>query len=130
MKIKVVSQERIVLEQENITSIMIPTSSGLIEVLPDHENMISVLELGELKVTFDKTVEIILIAGGMLYIENNEVLILSDQADLASELVANEIEQAIQLAQQKQESSEINPSELIRLEKQLMYERFKKKYIN
>ena len=66
-----------------------------------------------------------LVNRGYARIKENEIVLLLDEVDQADELVKEEIEKAIESAQTMMSQSEINPTELIQLEKRLRYEKFK-----
>jgi F-type H+-transporting ATPase subunit epsilon len=97
---------------------------GQIGILPGHVSMVSALKLGLLKIIMaDGTEEKIVINNGLLVVNKNEVNIL---AEMANSLVNEQIEVAIHDAEEKLATT-LPPNELIELEKQLRYERFKKK---
>jgi len=88
-------------------------------------NLVSSLGMGDLRFSKDGKEEILLLNGGFAVVKQDEVLILADDADHPAELIAQEIEESIENAQ-KQIENVTSPAELIQLEKQLKYEKFKK----
>lgn len=129
MKLKVISSSKKVYESEEIQEINVPTINGRIGILPGHINLIIPLEIGNIKVKKGDTVEKILLNGGMLQIADNEILILADEANLSDKLVKEEIKEAIKNAEENIATSELDPAELIQLEKKLRYEKFKEKQL-
>jgi F-type H+-transporting ATPase subunit epsilon len=135
MNIKIISPEKQIFQAQDIKEVYIPTTTGIIGVLPEHENLISTLAIGKIIIktsnpklqTYNQ--DEVLIAGGILQIKNDEIIVLADEADLPHELIKEDIEEAIKRAEQKL-SGFVEPSELIRLEKELRYHKFKQSYGN
>jgi len=68
----------------------------------------------------------IIINGGFIQVTHDEILILVDEGSLPQELVVQEIEDAIKRAEKQISTESLPPTELIRLEKELRYHRFRK----
>lgn len=124
MKTKIISQTKIILETE-ADMVTVPTTSGIIGILPKHENLISVLDIGELKVKNGQDVKSFVINGGLVKVNGDDVTILVNEAVPTAEIVRQEIDKAIEQAE-KQKVEIKDPTELIQLEKRLRFERFKK----
>lgn len=124
MQLKIISTKEIVFESQEIESLSTPTQAGRIQILPNHANLITALDIGMLSVVSEGKKQDILISGGFMVVKENSILVLADEANKPEELVKQEIQQAINDAQAKLENT-TSPSELIQLEKQLRYERFK-----
>jgi len=124
MKVRIISPEKRIYSSDEALEIYVPTTSGTIGVLADHENLISILQIGEVKVKTSKATDTILINGGVLEVKDNEVILLTEDANLPHEIIKEETEKAIRMAEEKLAS---NPpsTELVMLEKQLRYQRFK-----
>jgi len=130
MNVTIISQTGKLLDVENISVITVPTTEGMIQILPEHELLVSTLELGELRLDYlDGKSEKIALAGGYIEVNNNNVVILADYADMSVALVKEEIDIAIQKAESKI-AGILPPAELIQLEKILRYERFKQGLIS
>lgn len=131
MKVTVISQIEKLLEIDDIVKITLPTVEGSIQILTDHQNLLTTVDTGDIVIeNKDGVILNVLISGGFADISNNKILILADQADLPDHLVKEEINNAIQRAEQNISSSSLQPSELIALERTLRYEKFKQKYIS
>ena len=105
--------------------------NGTVEVLPEHMALITELDQGEIRIQTQDGKDISFLASrGYARIKDNEVVLLLDEVDQADELVKEEIEKAIESAQTMMSKTELNPTELIQLEKRLRYERFKLESIN
>lgn len=129
MEVKVVSSSGEIFNTNEATEVYIPTTNGVIGILPNHASLISNLNIGLLRIKFtNKEEERIVLNGGIVQVHQNIVSILADEAELAKDLQAKEIQKAIQDAEQKI-SGQLEASELILLEKQLRYERFKKEQV-
>lgn len=126
MKLKIISQSKAVYEGE-VKSIQLPSKQGEMGILPGHINLTSLLEIGTIKVIdqFDKE-KIFAINGGIVDIKGDNVLILANEAVLSDELMKQEIDEAIKKAEEKL-ASKLEPTELIQLEKQIRYEKIKRK---
>ncbi len=80
MNLEVITPEK-TLYQGNIISINVPGSKGSFTVLKNHAALISTLEKGELRfVTSDKRSESIEIAGGIIEVKKNNIIVLADIA--------------------------------------------------
>jgi F-type H+-transporting ATPase subunit epsilon len=126
MKITIFSSSKKIYESENASYIELPGSEGYMGILPGHEALITTLEIGEIKISENGTNRYIAILGGVAKVSNDDVYILSDEAHLSDELVNKEIEEAIQRTQ-KQLEQDLQPAELIRLEKEIKYHKLRKK---
>ncbi len=130
MKLAVISSSKQLYENDAVDALIVPTTDGEIEILPSHINLVSTLDLGKLMVKSGESTTEIILNGGMIRVNNDDILVLADEANLADELVQEEIAAAIAAAEQKIATSELEPSELIQLEKRLRYERFKQNSVN
>ncbi len=128
MKLKIITSSQILFDDE-IATVTLPGTSGTIGILPNHAPLISTLEIGDIKITFKSgSIKHIFISGGLVKIIDNEIFVLADEGDLPDKLVKTEIENAIKKAEEKL-SSDILPEELIRIEKELQYQKFKRKQL-
>lgn len=128
MRIKIVATSKEILAKEDIKEVYVPTTSGIVGILPHYTNYVATLEIGEVKVRIGDDWQKFVINGGFVQVVKDEVLILADDAMQTDALVKSEIAEAITNAEQKL-SSKLEPAELIRLEKILRYEKFKSQYV-
>lgn len=128
MQVKIISSSGEIYKTENAESLSAPGESGDMQILDKHADIVSVLKIGEVRVKKGSELEKIVINGGMLVFRDNIGIILANEADKPQDLVESEIDKAIQSAEEKL-ASDIEPSELIQLEKRLRYEKFKKQSI-
>jgi F-type H+-transporting ATPase subunit epsilon len=134
IKLKIATQERLV-EERDIVKITIPTTSGVITILPDHVPLISTLNPGILEVTMEgnKNEELV-VSGGFLEFHDNELTVLADTAERAHELDLERAEEARKRAseakQAKRKAADENQFAAIisQLEKQNARVKLAKKY--
>lgn len=127
LNLKIVSQTQHIYEGPAY-EITLPAINGILNILPGHTALISLLQVGEILAKTKDFAKKILISGGLAHIKNDTITVLADEAILPEELVRKEIDKAIEDAQ-KQKSYELPSSELIQLEKQLKFEMFKRKFL-
>ena len=127
MHLKIISSTKKIFEGE-VDEVYAPSTAGEMGILKNHENLVASLDIGGLKLKKDGKVDEYLLNGGFIQIENNNIVILADDVHAAKELIKSEIDEAISLATKKM-ATKLPPTELIKLEKQLRYEKLKKSYI-
>lgn len=125
MILKVISATRKLFEGE-VSEVAVPGGKGDMVILPGHTNLLSTLSLGEVIFQSDSKPSRIVIDGGMVQVENDEVLVLADEAVDVDELVLEEIEEAQKQAHERIRDEQLSSSDLIQAEKALRYERLKK----
>ena len=118
MKLKVVSSSQELLTTDKVDAVFVTTTDGEIGLLPGHVNLVATLEVGEMRYKLNGEFHPVLISGGIVQFKDDEILILADEADLPDNLVKEEISSAIRNAEE-QLSGELEPAELIQLEKKL-----------
>ena len=125
IKVKIISQTRILYDAE-CSSITLPASTGQITILPSHSNLITLLGMGHIAIKLaDGKTQWMLINEGTASFANNELTILTEDGVASGELIKEEIEEALKNAAEHK-SANLDPAELIQLEKQLRFELFKK----
>jgi len=94
LKFKIATPEKVVYEDE-INQASIPTTSGEITILPNHIPLVSVLQAGEIKIVDKDGEHVLAVAGGFLEVrDNNEIVILADNAERAEEIDLERAEEA------------------------------------
>lgn len=84
--------------------VLVQTVEGEMGILPGHMNMISILEVGELKVRRiddENHVDWIAVNGAVLEIYNNDVTIVADSAERARDIDISRAERAKQRAEKE-----------------------------
>lgn len=71
-------------------SVVVPTTEGMYGIMAGHTNLFAAITTGIMKyTTADNDVCYAAISGGMIKVENNEVLILADSAERPEEIDEN-----------------------------------------
>lgn len=86
MKLKVITPERVVYEDTDIDEVYALTTDGEVGILPQHVPMVAPLGIGLLRFVKAGKKEPIAVMGGILRTNGKEVSILSEAAELASEI--------------------------------------------
>lgn len=133
MKFSIVKPEGVVYEDE-IEKVTIPTESGEITVLPEHEPMVSVLKPGIMTVYKNGNIIELATAGGVLEIRpSNELYIIADSAEKAEEIDIERAEKAKkraeELLKQEQNLSDVDFARIqVMIEKEVARISLGKKY--
>lgn len=84
-KVKVVTYEELVLEQE-AEYLLVRTTEGDMGVLPNHSPFIAGLSTGEMKLRLNGEEDIYFVSEGLMEISNNVVTIIANEAISADKL--------------------------------------------
>ena len=84
---------------EEVDHVVVPTTSGKIDILPNHVPIIGKLIPGDLKVEKNGTLDLLAISSGFVEVYSNKVSILTDEALIVSETDDATIEKAVKRAQ-------------------------------
>ena len=95
---------------QEVVEVILPTKDGIIGVLDHHMPLFSVLSPGVIKVRQkknDSDNDLVLYAtyGGVVSVDNNQLNVLADMAELASDLVLEREQQALDLAKEMKKSA-------------------------
>ncbi len=109
----VTTVERIVLHEDDVIQISLPTMSGEITILPNHVPMLSVISQGEMRIEQVAGGDISwFVSGGMVLVDQEtdftRVEILTDLAERAADLDTAEIEEARRRAEKLLAEKPIN----------------------
>ena len=110
-------------ESEDIT---LPTISGNIQILGNHQNLITLLDVGVIKLSDNKSSKFVCIKG-IATIRKNFVSILTEEALRPEKEILEEIQSSIKSAAEGKPTSTILAADLIRAEKELRYYILKEK---
>ena len=106
LKFKIVTPERVIYEDE-IMQVSIPTTEGEITVLANHIPLVCVLKNGEISIVDKEGTHPIAISGGFLEVkDDNQVIILADNAERAEEIDLERAEKARMRAQEQIEKAD------------------------
>jgi F-type H+-transporting ATPase subunit epsilon len=85
MKLQIVSLDRTIVSQD-IDSLIVSADGGMMGILPDHAPLMADLKIGELYFTNDNVREEVAVMGGVMRVKDNQVLILTPDAERAKEI--------------------------------------------
>lgn len=83
--LEIITPEKIVFKDE-VNEVVAPTADGEIAILPQHINLITRINPGELIIKKGSSNQFIAITGGFLEVNNNKISILADYAVKAQDI--------------------------------------------
>ena len=85
---------------EEVDHVVVPTTSGKIDILPNHVPIIGKLIPGDLKVEKNGSLDYLAVSSGFVEVYSNKVSILTDEALIVSETDDSAIDKAVKRAQE------------------------------
>jgi F-type H+-transporting ATPase subunit epsilon len=79
--------------------VIISTNSGQIGILPNHAPLLTALDIGIMKIRIDSQWTAMALMGGFAMIDNNQMTILVNEAEKASDINREQAQEAFQIAQ-------------------------------
>jgi F-type H+-transporting ATPase subunit epsilon len=102
---------------DTIDSVVIPTTSGEIGVLPGHIPLLTQVDSGELRVTRDGKTQTLAVGGGFAQILGDKVSVLAESAIQEEKIDENTVEAAMKRAEEALRGKDtLEPAEVERLE--------------
>ncbi len=98
LNLKIITPERIVLEKQ-VDSVTATAIDGELQILPDHEPLITALAIDVLRYKQGQTEETAAVLGGLMEVGENNVVVLSDTAELGIEIDETRAREAAQRAE-------------------------------
>ena len=100
LKLRIITPERVVFDEENIDSVTLPGVMGEMTILPEHAPIMTELRPGP--VLFRRGAEEIDLAlsGGFMEVRNDTVVVLADTAERSDEIDQSRAEEARRKAQE------------------------------
>ena len=111
LKLSIVTAERSVLERDDVTKIVVPTTEGQITVLPSHAALMTSLDIGEIIVHTPEAVISIAAHGGFFQITSDEVTVLADAAEPVDDIDEERAQAAVERAQARLEGRDVELTE-------------------
>ncbi len=111
LKLSIVTAERSVLERDDVTKIVVPTTEGQITVLPSHAALMASLDIGEMIVHTPEAVISIAAHGGFFQITADEVTVLADAAEPVDDIDEERAQAAVDRAQARLEGRDVEVTE-------------------
>lgn len=99
IKFKIVTPERTVFE-DVVDQVTLPVTNGEVTVLPNHMPYIASLKSGEIVLKKDKKESDLVVSGGFVEFNKNEMTILADAAERAEEIDLKRAEEAKKRAEE------------------------------
>lgn len=103
MKLDVVTPEKRILTESDISVVTVDTVEGQIGILPNHIPLYSKLKQGEMIYKKNDVDHYLAIHGGFIEIADNKITVLADDAVRAEEIDEAAVEEARQRAQEAME---------------------------
>ncbi len=97
---EIVTPEKIVYTNE-VEMVVAPTIEGEIGILPLHAPLVGALKGGEVRVKDGDLVEWFAVSGGYIQVHEDRVIILADDAEIASQIDVERARQAKALAESR-----------------------------
>lgn len=104
LTVRVITPDKIVWDQ-TAQEIILPSSSGQLGILTDHAPLLTNLDIGVVRVRSDKEWKSIAVMGGFAEIEQNEVKILVNGAELGESINKEEAQNALAEAEKSLEQA-------------------------
>ncbi len=102
---------------DTVETVVIPTTSGEIGVLPGHIPLLTQIDHGELRVTKDGHTTTLAVSGGFAQIIGDKVSVLAEGAITEEKIDEHAVEAAMKRAEDELKSKEaLQPAEIERLE--------------
>lgn len=106
LTLRIVTPERVVLEQE-VDQVTATSVEGQLSILPEHEPLVTALAIDILQYKHGKEEDIAAVMGGILEVKNNQVTVLSDAAELDTEIEA----ERARVAKEKAEAEKLQKTD-------------------
>jgi F-type H+-transporting ATPase subunit epsilon len=103
LDLEIVTPERLAYS-DTVDAVTLPGSEGELGVLPHHAPLISTLGIGELVIRKGGVEETFAIVGGFLQVRPDKVVVMAEEADLASEIDLEKAQRAREEAERALES--------------------------
>ncbi len=93
LKLQILTSEQEIFNEE-VDEVVVPTTAGVIGVLPEHMPLVSQIAPGELVIKNNDKSEMIAVFGGFIEVSNNSVSILADYAARVEDIELAKAQQA------------------------------------
>nr|QHB79191.1 ATP synthase CF1 epsilon subunit [Diplazium tomentosum] len=98
LNLRVMAPNRIVWNSE-VWEIVLSTNSGQVGILPNHAPLLTASDMGVSKIRHDGQWSSMALMGGFAMIDNNQVTILVNEAERATEIDPDEARRTFKMAQ-------------------------------
>lgn len=101
LKLTIMTPERVILNEKDVDSVVVPAWEGEMCVLPGHVSYVAELKEGILKYRENESEEYMSVFWGYMMIKDNRVTVLAEDASLAKELDEEKLRQEYQKEKEK-----------------------------
>ena len=127
MHCDIVTKQEKIFTSSDVVKVIVPATLGQLTILPNHQNLICTLTVGEVIVVTNDKEHKVFIDQGLLQVSEEGVSILVDRGLPSADVIKKEIEKAVAKAEEKMnDANTIDEETLMQLERQLRFERFVK----
>lgn len=114
LSLKIVTAEKSVYE-DDVLKVVLPTESGEIGIMPDHQPLVSIIKPGEIRIEKeDQNIIALSVSAGIVEVKpssheldkKTEVIVLASRSELANEIDISRAEEAYTRAKKAMEESE------------------------
>lgn len=105
IKLKIITHAKVLLEKE-VDAVYSESTDGSFGVLPGHVPYMAPLNIGVTKFVMDENADFVSTMGGIFQFKDNQAVILTDAAELGSEIDVTRANEAKQRAQARLGTSE------------------------
>ena len=123
LTLSVVTQERTVIERDDVQRLIVPTTEGQITVLPSHAPLMASLAIGEMVAIMPGEEIALAVHGGFMQVANDLVTVLADAAEHADEIDEERADAARERAEQRLAGPQAGPEVADLLRAQLSLQR-------
>ncbi len=107
---------------DTIDSVVIPTTSGEVGILPGHIPLLTQIEHGELRVTKNGVTSFLAVSGGFAEVETDRVSVLAEHAITEEKIDETAVEAAMKRAEQQlKDAKDIDPQQYEHLQSLVRY---------
>ncbi len=101
LTLSIVTADRTVLERDDVTRLIVPSSEGQLTILPSHAALMASLGYGEMIAYTADGAEGIAVHGGFIQVANDTVSVLADAAEHADDINEERADEARQRAEDR-----------------------------
>jgi len=107
---------------DTIDTVVIPTTSGEVGILPGHIPLLTEVEHGELRVTKNGVTTMLAVSGGFAQVEGDRVSVLAENAITEEKIDENAVEAALKRAEDELKAAkDIDPQQYEHLQNLVRY---------
>src|SRR6185436_249976 len=107
---------------DTIETVVIPTTSGEVGILPGHIPLLTEIEHGELRVTKNGQTQWLAVSGGFAQVDGDKVSVLAEHAITEEKIDEHAVEAALKRAEQQiAEAKHADPAEFEHLQQLIRF---------